>query len=60
MRPACPTCGRTEVIAQITDWPYFPFCSHKCKLIDLGRWFNEEYSVPSDEPNDAEMEMDEG
>jgi endogenous inhibitor of DNA gyrase (YacG/DUF329 family) len=39
----CPTCGR-EV-----DWkdnPYRPFCSERCKLVDLGRWVNEEYRVP--------------
>ena len=39
----CPTCGK-EV-----DWkdnPHRPFCSERCKLVDLGRWVNEEYRVP--------------
>jgi endogenous inhibitor of DNA gyrase (YacG/DUF329 family) len=27
--------------------PAFPFCSDRCRRIDLGRWFGEEYRVPS-------------
>lgn len=25
---------------------YFPFCSEHCKMVDLGRWLNEEYTLP--------------
>jgi len=25
--------------------PSFPFCSKRCKLIDLGKWLNEEYTI---------------
>jgi uncharacterized protein len=25
--------------------PNFPFCSKRCKLIDLGKWLNEEYTI---------------
>jgi endogenous inhibitor of DNA gyrase (YacG/DUF329 family) len=35
----CPTCKKTG------DWfagKYGPFCSHRCKLVDLGKWFQEE------------------
>lgn len=39
----CPTCERP---AQRQDNPFRPFCSERCKLIDLGRWVNEEYRVP--------------
>ena len=38
----CPNCGK-EV-----KWdgnPYRPFCSQECKLADLHRWLNEEYSL---------------
>ena len=38
----CPTCKKTGA------WfagPYGPFCSHRCKLIDLGKWFNQEHAV---------------
>lgn len=46
-RPAivkCPAC-QTPV-----EWVpanrYRPFCSERCRLIDLGQWANEAYSVP--------------
>jgi endogenous inhibitor of DNA gyrase (YacG/DUF329 family) len=35
----CPTCK------QIGDWfltDFGPFCSKRCKLVDLGKWFSEE------------------
>ena len=35
----CPTCKA------LGDWlsgPYGPFCSRRCKLVDLGKWFSEE------------------
>jgi uncharacterized protein len=38
----CPACKR------VGDWfagPHGPFCSRRCKLIDLGKWFNEEHAV---------------
>lgn len=27
---------------------YRPFCSARCKMVDLGRWFHEEYVVPGE------------
>ncbi|MEM8910198.1 MAG: DNA gyrase inhibitor YacG [Planctomycetota bacterium] len=42
----CPTCGRMFRFAQ-TDAP--PFCGRRCQMVDLGRWFNEEISVPREE-----------
>jgi len=41
----CPTCKR-EI-----DWsnsPYRPFCSERCKLIDLGAWLSEKRAIPGD------------
>ncbi|MBN1508798.1 MAG: DNA gyrase inhibitor YacG [Sedimentisphaerales bacterium] len=26
---------------------FFPFCSERCKLIDLGAWLDAEYRIPS-------------
>ena len=37
----CPTCKA----AVPADAKSFPFCSDRCKTIDLGRWFNESYKV---------------
>lgn len=45
-RPAtlsCPTCGVRFLIVE-TQTP--PFCSERCQLIDLGRWLDEEISLP--------------
>jgi endogenous inhibitor of DNA gyrase (YacG/DUF329 family) len=27
------------------EWPQFPFCSDRCRLIDLGRWLGEDYRI---------------
>ena len=39
----CPTCSK-EIRWQ--DNPFRPFCSERCKLIDLSKWVSEEYRVP--------------
>lgn len=39
----CPTCNKR---VEWVDNPFRPFCSERCKLIDLGRWVSEEYRVP--------------
>ncbi|MGH9485731.1 MAG: DNA gyrase inhibitor YacG [Terriglobales bacterium] len=38
----CPIC-RTPVVA---DDPEFPFCSRRCRVIDLGNWASGVYRVP--------------
>lgn len=43
----CPTCGKTTPYSP--DNPWRPFCSQRCKLIDLGQWANEEYRIPEQE-----------
>ena len=42
----CPTC-RKEVAWE--NNPHRPFCSERCKLIDLGAWSQERYRIPSEE-----------
>ncbi len=42
----CPTCGKRFLMDE-TDAP--PFCTHRCRLIDLGRWLDEEISLPYEE-----------
>jgi endogenous inhibitor of DNA gyrase (YacG/DUF329 family) len=48
----CPTCQRVMEGQSIQEWPEFPFCSHRCKLIDLGRWLDESYGLPAEEGED--------
>jgi len=42
----CPTCGK------LIDWdktnPYRPFCSERCKLIDLGEWASDKHRIPGE------------
>jgi endogenous inhibitor of DNA gyrase (YacG/DUF329 family) len=49
----CPNCGKD---AEWINNPARPFCSERCKLIDFGRWANEEYRVPAHETPLAENE----
>jgi endogenous inhibitor of DNA gyrase (YacG/DUF329 family) len=42
----CPICSKTFEIAKLDDLPSFPFCSDRCRLIDLGRWIDGSYSIP--------------
>lgn len=38
----CPSC---EKKFEYYTSKYRPFCCEKCKMIDLGHWFNEEYNI---------------
>jgi len=40
----CPTCHAEFDPAQSST---MPFCSERCRLLDLGRWLDERYSVPA-------------
>lgn len=50
MMVKCPTCGK-EVEYSKTN-PFRPFCSERCKLIDLGEWANNSYVIEG-EPGPA-------
>jgi endogenous inhibitor of DNA gyrase (YacG/DUF329 family) len=41
----CPICDRLMEGRIQADWPQFPFCSERCRRIDLGRWLGEAYRV---------------
>lgn len=41
----CRYCGKELIYNVISDIPTFPFCSERCKLIDLGLWFDEERRI---------------
>ena len=53
---ACPTCGRE---LEWTGAPFRPFCSERCRLIDLGAWFSEQRAIPDESaPAGADAEED--
>jgi len=41
----CPTCRKKVTFRNLAEIPYRPFCSGRCKMVDLGKWLNEEYKV---------------
>ena len=43
----CPTCGKPAPFTRDNRWR--PFCSERCKLIDLGDWIEERYRIPDSE-----------
>jgi hypothetical protein len=49
----CPTCG------QRVEWSeasmFRPFCSERCKMIDLGAWASDRYVVPGGAAEEAEQ-----
>jgi endogenous inhibitor of DNA gyrase (YacG/DUF329 family) len=42
-RVRCPTCQRELVWSE--EFPWRPFCSERCKMVDLGAWFAEERAI---------------
>ncbi|MBC8338897.1 MAG: DNA gyrase inhibitor YacG [Rhodospirillales bacterium] len=46
----CPTCAKPATAK------YHPFCSNRCANMDLGRWLNGEYRIPTNEaPSDGDF-----
>ncbi|MCG7598945.1 DNA gyrase inhibitor YacG [Halomonas sp. McH1-25] len=52
---ACPQC-RTKVVWSM-DNPYRPFCSKRCRLLDLGAWADESHRIAG-EPAMDEADLD--
>lgn len=53
MRIICPICKKK------TTWeenPWRPFCSERCKLLDLGKWVAEEYRIDKGEKENTGKE----
>ena len=48
----CPNCGGDSVYAPSN--PHRPFCSERCKKMDLGAWASESFRVPTEAPSDAQ------
>jgi endogenous inhibitor of DNA gyrase (YacG/DUF329 family) len=44
---ACPTCQRPVEWSDASPWR--PFCSERCKLLDLGAWMSEQRAIPGEE-----------
>jgi uncharacterized protein len=50
---SCPRCS--VQVAWLSQNRYRPFCSERCKLIDLGDWAMEKYRVPDENRDEPKM-----
>jgi endogenous inhibitor of DNA gyrase (YacG/DUF329 family) len=46
-RVRCPTCKRE--LTWSDEFPWRPFCSERCRMVDLGAWFADDRRIPGDE-----------
>lgn len=46
----CPACGGDSIYAPTN--PFRPFCSERCRNLDLGAWASESFRVPDETPPD--------
>ena len=56
MLVSCPQCHRQHEWDRASPWR--PFCSERCRLIDLGAWLTERHVIPGEEapePTDDEL-----
>lgn len=50
---SCPICAKDA------DPKYKPFCSKRCADIDLAKWLSGTYALPSTDPEDTELDLEE-
>ena len=53
-RVPCPACRRETVYSSRNPWR--PFCSERCRRVDLGAWASEHYRVASPIPPDGDAD----
>lgn len=54
----CPQCGRLTFYS--VENPFRPFCSERCRMIDLGQWADESYRIPVEQSSvSSELEIPE-
>lgn len=59
----CAQCGEvvpwnTEREAKTSLPRHFPFCSEKCRLVDLGHWIDEDYQISEPLPTSQDLESE--
>jgi endogenous inhibitor of DNA gyrase (YacG/DUF329 family) len=53
----CPTCKRIVKLSEqdpSAQMKFFPFCSERCRLIDLGAWLDADYRIPAQADDESE------
>lgn len=54
MKVRCPHCGGE---AEYEGNEFRPFCSERCKLLDLGAWADEDYRLPTESAETTESDI---
>ncbi|HEY4716592.1 MAG TPA: DNA gyrase inhibitor YacG [bacterium] len=57
LKYSCPVCHKH---LSGKDNRFFPFCSERCKLIDLGNWASGEYYIPGKDTQKTDKDEDNG
>jgi hypothetical protein len=52
----CPTCKGDSIFAPSNKWR--PFCSERCRQIDLGAWASEGFRVEAAPPTDPDEQLE--
>jgi hypothetical protein len=58
----CSRCGKYFTFRNVAEHKFFPFCSERCRDVDLGKWLTGGYVIPGkplpppDPEGDAELE----
>jgi uncharacterized protein len=52
LKVPCPTCRQPSLYGPANPWR--PFCSERCRGVDLGAWATESYRVPAEAPPDGD------
>ena len=53
-RARCPTCRKRVETAHDKRPKDYPFCSERCRLLDLSRWLQESFKIPATQQADDE------
>lgn len=57
MKVKCPNCKKENLYSEENS--FRPFCSKRCKLIDLGEWAEESYSIAAEKQEWSEEDLSE-
>lgn len=55
--PTCPKCAKKFIVSEETK-AFLPFCTKRCKMIDLGKWLSEKYVVEDTKPSTVTKDSD--
>ena len=58
MRFECPICQKPVARTISGQVSFFPFCSERCRMVDLGKWLDSDYRVVVADPDEPEETED--